>query len=88
MLSEKEKKLVQDPYFQVLRIIEDYDEDYIEIVSKCTEHHWAIRRKGTDVVLFHNHHRFMEYTKDKDGKYALSSIVYCSKCGEIYRRIE
>ena len=33
MLSEKEKKLVQDPYFQVLRLIEDYDEDYVELKS-------------------------------------------------------
>ena len=46
MLSEKEKKLVQDPYFQVLRLIEDYDEDYVELKSKCTVHCWTIRRKG------------------------------------------
>nr|DAV34582.1 MAG TPA: hypothetical protein [Caudoviricetes sp.] len=55
MLSEKEKKLVQDPYFQVLRLIEDYDEDYVELKSKCTVHCWAIRRKGDNVVLFHKH---------------------------------
>ena len=55
MLSEKEKKLVQDPYFQVLRLIEDYDEDYVELKSKCTMHCWAIRRKGDNVVLFHKH---------------------------------
>ena len=55
MLSEKEKKLVQDPYFQVLRLIEDYDEDYVELKSKCTVHCWAIRRKGDTVVLFHKH---------------------------------
>lgn len=45
MLSEKEKKLVQDPYFQVLRLIEDYDEDYVELKSKCTMHCWAYVEK-------------------------------------------
>ena len=50
MLSEKEKKLVQDPYFQVLRLIEDYDEDYVELKSKCTVHCWTIRRKGDYIV--------------------------------------
>lgn len=49
MLTEREKKLVQDPYFQVLRLIEDY----VEVKSKCTMHCWAIRRKGNNVVLFH-----------------------------------
>ncbi len=53
MLTEREKKLVRDPYFQVLRLIEDYDEDYVEVKSKCTMHCWAIRRKGNNVVLFH-----------------------------------
>lgn len=53
MLTEREKKLVQDPYFQVLRLIEDYDEDYVEVKSKCTMHCWVIRRKGNNVVLFY-----------------------------------
>lgn len=61
MLSEKEKKLIQAPYFQVLRLIEDYSDDYVELKSACTSHCWAIRRKDKDVFLFHKHEQKHEY---------------------------
>lgn len=63
MLNEKEKKLVQDPYFQVLRLLEDYDEDCVELKSICTGHCWAIRRKNNSVFLFHKHEQTHEYHK-------------------------
>lgn len=50
----------------MLRLLEDYDEDYIELKSACTSHCWAIRRKDKDVFLFHKHEQKYEYHKQCD----------------------
>jgi hypothetical protein len=46
LLNRKDKEAVLDPYFQVLKLLEDYDEDYVELKSKCTWHCWMIQVKG------------------------------------------
>jgi len=46
LLIRKDKEAMLDPYFQVLKLLEDYDEDYVELKSKCTGHCWMIQVKG------------------------------------------
>jgi hypothetical protein len=66
LLIRKDKEAMLDPYFQVLKLLEDYDEDYVELKSKCTGHCWMIQVKGGKIFLRHKHYQDQDYHKQRE----------------------
>ena len=61
MFTKKEKRLVGEECFTIIR----ETERYIEFLSNCTKHCWIISKNpdGTDkpVMIYHKHSRKAEY---------------------------
>lgn len=61
MFTRREKQLIEDGYFTIIR----NEDKYIEVRSKNTRHQWIIYKNSFDsnkpVTLYHKHRADVEY---------------------------
>lgn len=72
--TSKEQKILNDPYFQVLRITERY----YELKSRNTGHFWIIQKQYTGkypVVLYHKHSDKITYYHRHRNTYSVRDAV-------------
>lgn len=68
MFTSKEKKILEIPYFKIIRI----NEDFYEIQSKNTKHCWLIWKNkiienNTRITIYHKH-KYTDNSYHKHGK--------------------